>query len=66
MNADYTVQHHGNLCTVRPMTEAAREFLEDCVSDEAQWWCGALVVEPRYLADFVQNLKDDGAEVTFG
>ena len=40
---------HGSIALVKPLDDDARQWLLDNVSDDAQWWAGALVVEPRYL-----------------
>jgi hypothetical protein len=54
---DYSFENHGSLWLCRPLTDAAREHLEENVSDEAQWFGGALVVEPRYVESFQQALE---------
>ena len=48
---------------LRPVTDAGREWLDENVSDDAQWFGGALVVEPRYVADIVVGMRQDGLEV---
>jgi hypothetical protein len=63
MAADFTLTNHGSLVTLLPATDEAREHLAENVSDEAQWWAGALVVEPRYVADLVEQLQANGWEV---
>jgi hypothetical protein len=42
-----------------PITEHAREWIEENVC-EAELWCGALVVEHRYAADLAAGMTDDG------
>lgn len=67
---DYRFENHGSIWLCRPLTDAAREHLEENVSDEAQWWGGArtldgkgwrvqpaLVVEPRYVESLQQALE---------
>lgn len=45
---------HGSIALVTPLTEPAtiwvRQHLEH---EECLYWCGALVVEPRYLGPIV-------------
>jgi hypothetical protein len=64
--ADYTVSWHGSLVLVAPATEDAAQHLRDHVSPEAQWFGGALAVEPRFLDDLVEGLREDGFTVVGG
>jgi hypothetical protein len=61
---DYVVQNEGTIFLVWPQNLAAREWLAEHVPDDAQWWGdGAIVVEHRYIADFVAHLQSDGFSV---
>ena len=44
---------------LRPISQDAREYLEDLISPEVLWMGPSLVVEPRYLADLVSALIAD-------
>jgi hypothetical protein len=57
---EFTIADHGSIVLVTPTTDECRTFLEDHTGEEAQWFGGALVVEPRYLADLVDGLADWG------
>lgn len=46
------------LCT--PATDAAREWIDEHVSQESTWFGGALCIEARYLDDFVAGALSDG------
>jgi hypothetical protein len=63
---DFSVSDHGSLWLVRSQNDAARTHLEENVSDEAQWFAGALAVECRYIADLVAGLRDAGYAVEVG
>lgn len=60
--ADFTVTNHGSLWLVRPNTDAARDHFETEVDPNGvlQWFAGALVVEPRYVVNFAEQLVADG------
>jgi hypothetical protein len=60
---DAQVENHGTLFLVRPLTEAASDWLDDNVSDDAQYFGGALVVEHRYIAGLVEGMLGDGLNV---
>ena len=51
-----TLERHGmSLVLVRPTTEEARDWLQE--NTEGTWWCGALVVEPRYVLDLLNGMR---------
>ena len=60
---DIYVENHGTLILVRPATPVAKSWIEENVSDEATFWAGALVVEPRYVHDLLRGMKADGLEI---
>lgn len=57
----FTVEDHGSIVLVRPLTADVSEWLTDHTDpDASQWYGGALVVEPRYVGDLVTGLVEDG------
>jgi len=60
---DFVVQDEGTIVLLRPHTVLAREWVRENLSDEAIWYVGAVVVEPRYLPDILTGLADDGLTV---
>ena len=63
VQVDAEVENHGTIFLVRPLTEAARDWLAENVSNESQWFGAALVVEHRYAADLVDGMIGDGLNV---
>lgn len=60
---DFEVRgHYGSLVLVVPLTQAARDWVTENVEETAQWFGGALVVEPRYAPTLVKGMRDDGLE----
>jgi len=57
---DFVFSDNGSLWLCRPTNQEARQHLEENVSDEAQWFGGALVVEPRYVEGLVEGLVENG------
>jgi hypothetical protein len=53
------IAYHGSVVLVRPRTDDAHAWLERHTPDDATWFGGALVVEPRYLADLIDGLAAD-------
>lgn len=53
-HATIRVENHGSICLLRATSREQKAQLENITPSDAQWFGGALVVEPRY----VQNLLD--------
>lgn len=60
---DFTLVNHGSISVLTPNTSAAREWVEDHIPDDAQWWCGGVVVEPRYVGSILDGIDVDGLTV---
>jgi len=61
--ADFRIENHGSIFLLDPRNTTAETYLRDNVSEEALWFGGALVVEPRYAADLVQALQTEGFRI---
>ena len=53
----------GSLVMIKPLTDAAREWIAQNVSDEQTWFGDRLAVEPRYFDDLFHGMTMDGLEV---
>jgi hypothetical protein len=60
---DVHVVNHGSLFAFELLSPEAREWVEQNVSDDAQFFGGALMVEPRYAQDLAQGMLNDGLGV---
>lgn len=60
---DVQVVNNGSLFAFHLFSESAREWVADNVSDEAQFFGNALMVEPRYAFDLATGMQNDGLEV---
>jgi len=60
---DAQVENHGSLFLFHLRTDAAREFVAEHVSEDAQYFDHALAVEPRYAQDLAQGMINEGLEV---
>ena len=60
---DVLVENHFSLILCRLLTPAANQWVENNVSEDAQFFGGALVVEPRYANDLFDALIGDGLVV---
>jgi hypothetical protein len=62
-NYDARFENHGSIWLCRLLTEPAHDWVASNVSDEAQWYGEALVVEPRYVETIVTGMRLDGLTV---
>lgn len=60
---DFTLTDHGSLVAVKPMNDAARDWISDNVGGETSWWGGALMVERRYSDDLLNGIIGAGFEI---
>ncbi len=58
--SDAEVTNHGSIITILPLTEAAQEWMAENIPEDAQWFAGALAVEPRYVEAILRGMADDG------
>src|SRR5712692_3058958 len=49
MRIDFELSGHGTVYLFRPITRAARVWVDEHLPADATWWCGAVVVEHRYI-----------------
>lgn len=49
----------GSIVLVRPLTDAAREWIEENVEIDAQWLGESLAVERRYARAILLALRDE-------
>jgi hypothetical protein len=57
---DVSLSNHGSIFTFRPLTDHARQWIEENVDPDAPWWAGAIAVEPRMAYDLVAGMQADG------
>jgi len=57
---DVLVRHEGTVFLFCPLTPQAREWIDEFVQSDAQWFGNALVVEHRYAWGLAQFMKDKG------
>jgi len=56
----FTVEDHGTIVLIRPLTEDVERWIAEHVDPEAQWFGGALACAPRYAEDIVHALAEEG------
>jgi hypothetical protein len=57
---DVLVHNEGTLFLFCPLTSRGREWIDEHVQPDAQWFGSALVVEHRFAWGLAQGMKDAG------
>lgn len=57
---DFRVENHGSVCLLKPVTQAAKDWVGDHLPDDAQWFGGGVAIEPRYLDAILSGIDDEG------
>lgn len=60
---DFTLSDHGSLCVLTPITEPARDWVDEHIDPDAMMWASGVVVEPRYLQTILDGIAEDGLTV---
>ena len=57
---DFIIQNEGSILLFRPLTDAAREWIEEHLQEDATWFGEALVVQHRYASDLAMGMLAAG------
>jgi hypothetical protein len=60
VNPDVLVHNEGAVFLFNPLTSRAKEWVDDNVQPDAQWFGTTLVVEHRFAWALAQGMKHDG------
>ena len=63
--SDFSISDQGSIFLIRPLNEAAQEWLDgNVVSEPWQWVEDALCVETRFARDLLIEIEEAGFEIT--
>ena len=62
--SDFDLADHGSIVLLTPRTPAAHDWTLEHIPEDAQRWgqC-SIVIEPRYVADILWGIEDEGLTV---
>lgn len=58
--ADFELNNEGTISLLRPLTSRGRDWLDEKLGDDKQWFGDAVVIEHRYVDDIVTGIRADG------
>ena len=60
---DFWLQNEGSIVLLHPLTDRAKEWIEEHIPEDAQSFGDAVVIEPRYVSDIVAGIRGDGLTI---
>jgi hypothetical protein len=60
---DLAVRAEGSLYLLTALTDRGEAWIAEHIPEDAQTWCGAIVVEHRYIRAIVEGARNDGLSV---
>lgn len=62
MTHDVETNNQGSIVLVRPVSEAAKAWIDENVADNGGllWWAGALAVGHQYVCELIEGMVNDG------
>ena len=62
---DFLVENHGSIFLLKPKTDSAISWVEEHIGQDNgyQPYFPTIVIEPRYIADIVEGIQNDGLAV---
>lgn len=62
---DFTVSNHGTIHLLQPLSEAAEDWVEHHIPDDATRFDSAIVIEHRYIKPILHGLERDGLSAAY-
>lgn len=59
---DFEVTCEGSIYLLRPLNDAAGDWISEHIPDDAQTWAGAVVVEHRYIGAILEGLASEDVD----
>ena len=60
----FQLENHGSIFLIRPLNDAANQWLRETAPEDAQFFGDAMVVEPRYVREVIGAIEADGGVVS--
>jgi hypothetical protein len=66
ISPDFLVENHGSILLLKPLSRSAVSWVEEHIGQDNgyQPFFPNVVVEPRYIADIVEGIQNDGLLVS--
>jgi hypothetical protein len=61
---DFDVADHGSVILLSPISGDAKDWVDDHLPDDAQWFAGGIAIERRYFPAIYEGILDDGLSIS--
>ncbi len=61
---DFNVADHGSIVILRPVTAEAKDWTEEFIPEDAQWFAGGVAIERRYFENIYDGITADGLTIS--
>lgn len=61
---DFLLVDNGSVVLLTPLSKAAKQWIEENISDDSTWFGRSLAIEPRYVDDILNGITNSNLEVT--
>jgi hypothetical protein len=61
--SDFIVQDEGTIFLLQPLTDAAQEWIDEHIPEDAMYLRSAVVVEHRFICDIIAGVTSVGLRV---
>lgn len=62
---DFHFFDHGSITVLKAVSGGAKDWVDTHIPEDALYWAGGVVIEPRYVEPILNGIEDDGLTVTF-
>lgn len=62
---DFHFFDHGSIVILKPVSALAQDWVDEHIGDDAQFFGGGVVIEPRYAGDILDGVVADDLTITF-
>lgn len=61
---DFNIADHGSIITLSPHTPEARDWIDENLPADAQWFGNGVAIERRYFEDIYDGICADGLSIS--
>ena len=63
VKADFWLRNEGSIFILYPWTQSAKDWVNEHIPEDAQYFGDGVVVEPRYVSNIIAGIEGDGLSI---
>ena len=60
---DFTLIDHGSIAILKPESDDAKNWVDDYIDENAQWFANGIVIEHHYVHAIVEGIFETGMTI---